>query len=268
MMPEVKMSGAQVLVIDKIGAITGKHSSQLNYWGFQYDPGAQTFTANAPDPSAIVAKLLSYLTRHQIPHTISEAVAANRATAAQARMQLRQAIAAGSLCKNAERNALRAPDFLKFLSERIPRKLKDHQIKAALHLLAVRNGANFSVPGSGKTTVVLAVFQWLRTLGQVDSLFVIGPPSCFGPWRAEYQSVIGSPPTVEILAGGDAEDRRTKYGALRKDPTDLYLTTYQTLQRDWERVNRLFKESGTKFYLVVDEAHYIKQLDGVWAAPS
>jgi SNF2 family DNA or RNA helicase len=266
MTPEVKMSGAQVIVVDKTGAITGKHSSQLNYWGFQYDSAAQTFTATAHDPSAVVDKLLSYLTRHDIPHTISEAVAANRATAEQARMQLLQAIAAGRLYKNAERNALRASDFLEFLSERIPRKLKDHQIKAALHLLAVRNGANFSVPGSGKTTVVLAVFQWLRTLGQADSLFVIGPPSCFGPWRAEYHSVIGSPPTVEILAGGDAEDRRTKYGPVRKVPTDLYLTTYQTLQRDWERVNRLFKESGTKFYLVVDEAHYIKQLDGVWAS--
>jgi SNF2 family DNA or RNA helicase len=68
-----------------------------------------------------------------------------------------------------------------------------------------------------------------------------------------------------LLAGGDAGDRRTKYNPHRKDWPDLYLTTFQTLQRDWQRVARLFTESGRRFYLVVDEAHYIKQLDGVWA---
>src|ERR1035441_10994146 len=99
---------------------------------------------------------------------------------------MQQALEAGTLCKRADRKALKAPAFLKFLSENIPRKLKEHQIKAALHLLAVGNGANFSVPGSGKTTVVLTVFHWLRQLNLMDSLFVVGPPSCFGPWRDEY----------------------------------------------------------------------------------
>ena len=265
MIPEVKLLGDQVLVVDSAGTITGKHSSQLSYWGFQYHPQSSTFTAAPRDPDATIAKLLSYLTRHSIPHTVSEAVAASRATVEQAKVQMQQALEAGTLCKRADRKALKVPAFLKFLSENIRRKLKDHQVKAALHLLAVRNGANFSVPGSGKTTVVLAVFQWLRSRDQADALFVVGPPSCFGPWRAEYESVIGARPKAELLAGGDAGDRRTKYNPHRTDWPDLYLTTFQTLQRDWQRVARLFSESGQRFYLVVDEAHYIKQLDGVWA---
>ncbi len=46
---------------------------------------------------------------------------------------------------------------------------------------------------------------------------------------------------------------------------ELYLTTFQTLQRDWEQVRDLFEQQGVRFYFVVDEAHYIKQLGGAWA---
>src|ERR1039457_4673771 len=124
---------------------------------------------------------------------------------------MQQALEAGTLCKRADRKALKAPAFLKFLSENIPRKLKDHQVKAALHLLAVSNGANFSVPGSGKTTVVLAVYEWLKRQSIVDALFVVGPPSCFAPWRMEYLEVLGREPRVTLLAGGSIEDRRAAY---------------------------------------------------------
>ena len=157
-------------------------------------------------------------------------------------------------------------DFLSFLEDQIPRSLKEHQCKAALHLLSTINGANFSVPGSGKTTVVLTVFEKLRSQGQIDSLFVVGPPSCFGPWRTEYQDVLGTAPSYEILAGGDIEVRRMKYLVNQESVADLYLTTFQTLQRDWKQVQVLFERQGMKFYFVVDEAHYVKQLGGAWAS--
>lgn len=51
----------------------------------------------------------------------------------------------------------------------------------------------------------------------------------------------------------------------RDSASDLYLTTFQTLQRDWEQVRVLFQLQGVRFYLVVDEAHYIKQPGGAWA---
>jgi SNF2 family DNA or RNA helicase len=145
------------------------------------------------------------------------------------------------------------------------RDLKEHQVKAALHLLAVRNGANFSVPGSGKTTVVLTIYHKLRLANSVDSIFVVGPPSCFGPWRTEYRSVIGREPSCEILAGGDIEDRKSRYQVRSEAAADLYLTTFQTLQRDQGEVGILFKNQGIRFFMVIDEAHYMKQLDGAWA---
>ena len=178
---------------------------------------------------------------------------------------LSHALAAGIQFKNGNFEIQGTKEFLSFLEHHIPRRLKEHQCKAAFHLLSVQNGANFSVPGSGKTTVVLSVFQRLRDLGEVDSLFVVGPPACFGPWRTEYAETLGVPPTFEMLSGGNIDSRRAKYLVNQQSVCDLYLTTFQTLQRDWEQVRILFKQQGIRFYFVVDEAHYIKQIDGAWA---
>jgi len=77
--------------------------------------------------------------------------------------------------------------------------------------------------------------------------------------------VMGRGPDFEILAGGNIDDRRSKYLVNSSNVADLYLTTFQTLSRDWEQVRVLFEQQGIKFFLVVDEAHYIKQIDGAWA---
>ena len=46
---------------------------------------------------------------------------------------------------------------------------------------------------------------------------------------------------------------------------DLYLTTFQTLARDVKLARTMFQRQGIRFFLVVDEAHYIKRIDGAWA---
>ena len=91
------------------------------------------------------------------------------------------------------------------------RRLKDHQAKALHHLISVQNGANFSVPGSGKTTVVLCAYEKYRLEGSVNVLFVVGPPACFGPWREEFKNVLGRAPKHIVLAGGNKADRKSEY---------------------------------------------------------
>jgi len=141
------------------------------------------------------------------------------------------------------------------------RILKDHQIKASYHLYNSKNGANFSVPGSGKTSVVLAVYHRLKKEGKVDALFVIGPPSCFGTWRYEFEEVFGRSPEVTILAGGNITSRKEEY--FKNTYSELYLSTFQTVARDCKDIPRLF--TTAKIFLVIDEAHYIKQIGGEWA---
>lgn len=215
--------------------------------------------------AALVGKLLPYFSRYGIGVSLAPAIESLHSATQRVKEELNRALRAGVLLKSGHVSASGTKDFISFLRDSLARRLKEHQIKAALHLLVVGNGANFSVPGSGKTTVVLSVFQWLRSLGQLDSLFVVGPPSCFGPWRAEYVSVIGKQPSWEILAGGDVQERHAKYYASKHRLHDLYLTSFQTLLRDSEKVKLLFNQRQVKFALVIDEAHYIKQLEGAWA---
>ena len=175
----------------------------------------------------------------------------------------RDALALGKRIKAGELPTETARSFVDFAANALARPLKKHQLKASLHLVAITNGANFSVPGSGKTSVVLAVFHFLKTRGHVDRLFVVGPPSCFGPWRQEYAAVIGRVPDIAILAGGEVEERRRIYD--QSPQADLYLTTYQTLSNDKNRVGQWFSRIGDKTFFVIDEAHYIKQQGGTWA---
>lgn len=266
MTPVVRVDNDLVVIEDADCVLTGRHRSQLAYWGFTGQESPRTLVARPVDVQSTLDKVLSYFGRQSIAHEVSSEVALNRAALAELRAELQGAIRRGGQFKAGKVKAADSRDFLSFVAAKIPRKLKEHQLKAALHLLAVTNGANFSVPGSGKTTVVLAAYAWLKSIGEVDALFVVGPPACFGPWKAEYRAVLGVMPKVALLAGGDIEDRRNAYSAVQTDLCDLYLTSFQTLQRDWERVRLLFAEAGARFFFIVDEAHYIKQIGGVWAS--
>lgn len=263
---EIKLNGSQLEINDQDEVIVGRCASQLNFWKFYYDDIARTFISSSPtEISSTLAKVVGYLARQKIHYTLTEELAELQASSVRNKAQLQEALQAGALFKSGDLEVEEQAAFLEFIKTRVPRKLKPHQIKAALHLLAVKNGANFSVPGSGKTSVTICVFSWLRHKGEVDALFVVGPPACFAPWQTEYEAVLGVPPSTSILAGGDIIERQREYLIGRSQAKDLYLTSFQTLQNDSGQVSRWFKASRISFYFVVDEAHYIKQLDGAWA---
>lgn len=151
------------------------------------------------------------------------------------------------------------------LDNKLARKLKQHQERALYHFLELGSSANFSVPGSGKTSVVLAAFELLRLEGKVNVLYVVGPPACFGPWKNEFRAVLGREPRALILSGRDKASRLCAYGE-RPDPLgSLYLTTFQTLLNDVEETQQFFGRADVSPLLVIDEAHYIKQVGGKWA---
>ena len=262
-------SDGGLIIDDPSRILVGRHYSQLTYWGFRPDIDKRTFLSDSRTSqealSSNVGKLLTYFSRCGIRVALSEDVQSLQDKEERFKQELNQALRLGALFKAGDAKGTKAKEFTNYIRHSLSRRLKDHQIKAALHLLTVKNGANFSVPGSGKTTVVLSVFQWLRSLGELDSLFVIGPPSCFGPWRTEYEAVTGKEPSWEILAGGNIEDRRAKYYSNKQRLRDLYLTSFQTLLHDWDKVKLLFNQRDVNFALVIDEAHYIKQLGGAWA---
>ena len=255
----------QLMVQVEEGDLAPCHESQLVFWGFTFDPAGSRFIAPPVGTDRLARKVAAYLRRSNCSYQVATETQLLLDRQEAGESALADALTCGKELKDGSLNVAKAKEFFDYLERDVPRKLKEHQYKAALHLLSVQNGANFSIPGSGKTTVALVVFHRLRLLGKVDSLFVVGPPACFGPWRSEFQEVFGTPPSYEIFAGGGIDDRRTRYLVNQTSVCDLYLTTFQTLQRDWEQVRILFEQQGINFYFVVDEAHYIKQIDGAWS---
>ena len=255
----------RICVIAGVGDLAPRQESQLAYWGFRNDMVSSALVCDAHDLEDLLSKLARYFSREKIPYDLDEDAELVLRTRQLACSALDNALDSGRRFKDGSIDNEKAREFREYLRSNIARTLKPHQFKAALHLLQTQNAANFSVPGSGKTAVVLAVFERLRQLGNVDSLFVVGPPACFGPWQTEDRAVLGREADCEILAGVDIESRRSKYLVNANTVADMYLTTFQTLERDWEGVQILFERQSIRFFLVVDEAHYIKQLDGAWA---
>ncbi len=132
-------------------------------------------------------------------------------------------------------------------------------------MLLLGNAANFSVPGSGKTSVILAAYEKLRLDGLVNTLFVIGPPACFGPWQHEFKETLGRKPNCKILAGGEQYSRKLEYYNFSDNRGELYLTTFQTLLNDVNDIKMFLANGNIQVFLVVDEAHYIKQIGGEWS---
>ena len=141
------------------------------------------------------------------------------------------------------------------------RELKQYQQQGLEHLLGVQHGANFSVPGSGKTTVIYAGFDILKNQGIIEKLLVIGPRSCFRPWEEEFENCFGSVPKSCRLIGTKT-NRQSLY--FNSDNYDLFLCTFQTASIDIEDLIKLCKRY--RIFVVIDESHNIKRIEGgVWS---
>jgi SNF2 family DNA or RNA helicase len=238
--------------------------SQISYWGFKRDEN-NIFTTQSNDPSRLLEKLIDFLDSERIQYELSQD--AKELIKGRSMRLAEFAKRKSDLAKLKEGSFDRAAyeEFTSFLSANLPRTLKEHQKKSAFHLYMAMNGANFSAPGSGKTSVVLSVYEKLRQEGIVDTLFVIGPPSSFGPWKREFEATLGRIPKCTVLAGGDKGARTIEYYSNKDTKSELYLSTYQTVLNDQEDVVRFLASMHVKSFLVVDEAHYMKRLSGNWA---
>ena len=142
------------------------------------------------------------------------------------------------------------------------RNLHDYQKMPVQHLVSMKNVANFSVPGSGKTMMVLSGYSILKNEGFVDSLLIIGPYNSFWPWEQEIAECFVKPPKHKRI-NGDLSNRLKVY-LNPEDDSEVYLLTYHTAYRDIQSKYLLnfLKKSNRKFMIVLDESHYIKNIKG------
>jgi SNF2 family DNA or RNA helicase len=263
----IEHSSSGLSITDADNALSSVHSSQLQFWGFRKSSSSpRSFHLNVADCGQVIGKLIDYFDAEKLHYALGPNCRIEADKLQSEFAELVRVRKAGKSIKSGKFNTKHFADFSSALQSRVKRTLKEHQLRAAYHLYLTQNGANFSVPGSGKTSVVLALYEKLRSEGKVNGLFVVGPAACFGPWRTEFFETLGRKPHAVVLAGGEKLSRKAEYFKPNDHLAELYLSTFQTLTNDQAEVKLLFQRPGMNLFLVVDEAHYIKQIGGNWSS--
>lgn len=144
---------------------------------------------------------------------------------------------------------------------RFTRVLTDQQQDNLGQLLVLGHGANFSVPGAGKTATLLAEYEAMRGQALVDRLLIVAPKNAFLSWDDELDVCYANDdrPLATRASGG----RQGVALTLGADP-EIVLVTYQTLPNVIDLISTWARHHHT--HVVLDESHRAKAgYNGVYA---
>ena len=159
-------------------------------------------------------------------------------------------------------------DFKKTIHKKVSRTLYPLQLLSSFHMAFAQNSCNFAVPGAGKTTIVYGAYTYLKNLPQnnpkyVDKILVIGPLSSFAPWENEYEACFGTKISSQRMSGDISITRIQKEQHLYSDaPKELTLISHAGVPLLEKEIIDFLKKN--KVMVVVDEAHRIKNAEGIW----
>ena len=137
------------------------------------------------------------------------------------------------------------------ISKKFKRVLKDYQKESVEHMMMLGNAANFSVPGSGKTTITYAaISRWLEDK-IVEKIFVISPTAAFLPWEEEYKECFDDKP-MSLRISGDLAREFHRLG----NSYNLFLMHFNSAMNHEFELKEFMKKWKT--VLIIDESHYIK----------
>jgi len=135
------------------------------------------------------------------------------------------------------------------------RTLKPFQLDDIAHLLSLPHGANFSVPGAGKTTVAFALH--LLTATSDEQLLVICPKAAFPAWKSIVSETMdltapnNAAEEFTILDGRASEtDRLLRSGARR------FVMSYDLMVKQQATISAYL--SRQPVHLILDESHRMK----------
>lgn len=159
-------------------------------------------------------------------------------------------------------------NFQSLLKDKLTRILYPLQLLSAFHMAYSQNSCNFAVPGAGKTSIVFAAYTYLKNLPKddprhVDNLFVIGPLSSFKSWEDEYTECFGEKIDSQRLSGLKNPQSGIRRGHLYSgNPSEVTLIFHGAVNLLQDAIISFLKRN--KSMVVVDEAHRIKNPEGVW----
>ncbi|MDK2819419.1 MAG: DEAD/DEAH box helicase family protein, partial [Mycoplasmataceae bacterium] len=152
--------------------------------------------------------------------------------------------------------------FEKTVNSLMVRKLREQQMWDAFFGFLMQKSFNFSVPGSGKTSVVLAVFAFLQIKKNIKKILMIGPLSSFKSWKDEFYFCFNKEPRVLNLSdyNGSREKNRQIKNSIYEN-FDLIFINYHSLDSCKESIKQILDNT----FVVLDESHKVKSNTGKWS---
>ncbi|MEU6128212.1 DEAD/DEAH box helicase [Saccharopolyspora sp. NPDC047091] len=141
-------------------------------------------------------------------------------------------------------DAVTAADVPDLLGPSWVGRLTEFQRRDIAKLLALQHGANFSVPGAGKTRVALGVYTAEKAQGRVRRLLVICPKSAYESWQFETGECFRPPLRTHVF------ERSLDQWA------EVLIINYERLERSLSALASWLKSAPAM--VVLDEAHRMK----------
>ena len=159
-------------------------------------------------------------------------------------------------------------EFSQTVNSLVARPLVEQQLWGAYQIVRMQRAANFSVPGAGKTAIVLGAFAYLYSQGIIDKIVTIGPLNSFISWKNEFKAVFGDKLKLKVFdyqSDKRSTPTRNRFDAIvgRAAEANLCLFNYESLPTTKDALSRLI---NNKTLLVFDEIHRIKSIGGVRAS--
>ncbi|MDX3454521.1 DEAD/DEAH box helicase [Streptomyces sp. ME02-8801-2C] len=123
-------------------------------------------------------------------------------------------------------------------------ELSQFQRRDIAKLLSLGHGANFSVPGAGKTRVALAVYAAQKAQGKVTRVLVVCPKSAYESWRYETAVCFSYPLRTHVLDGS------------LDQWAEVLIVNYERLDRSLPMLASWLRAGPSM--IILDEAHRMK----------
>lgn len=154
--------------------------------------------------------------------------------------------------------------FEKIVNRELKRQLRPIQMWGAFHLCMMNKAANFSVPGTGKTSIVYGAYGFLSNSdkNEINKIVVIGPKNSFLAWKDEFQENFGNKRKLnyyDIHENASNKSKRTYDLRYTSGDKNLILINYESMGSLEEVLKEIIDESTL---LVFDEVHKVKAIDG------
>lgn len=122
--------------------------------------------------------------------------------------------------------------------------LTDFQHRDIARLISLNHGANFSVPGAGKTRVALAIYAAMRQRGEAYRILVVCPKSAYESWHFESKACFREPLQAQVLEQSPTPG------------TELLIVNYERLDKALAILAGWLEAAPAM--IVLDEAHRMK----------